>query len=124
MCEIRMLGKDPLNTEQAVSCCSQGTHCARQLHGAEVRAAKPAILAGQVLYRWGIGADQATISAGALGVTAGVLFARSHIALGIFMLGLSGILDAVDGTIAREFETATSLGGLDLTLDRIVESFC
>ena len=31
-------------------------------------------------------------------------------------------MDAVDGTMAREFETATQLGGiLDLTLDRIVE---
>ncbi len=58
-----------------------------------------------------------------IGVIAGVLFARSHLALGIFALGLSGILDAVDGTIAREFEVATSLGGiLDLTLDRIVEA--
>jgi archaetidylinositol phosphate synthase len=77
----------------------------------------------QVLYLSGIRANQATIIAGVLGVTAGVLFARSHLALGIFALGFSGILDAVDGTIAREFEAATPLGGvLDLTLDRIVEA--
>jgi archaetidylinositol phosphate synthase len=77
----------------------------------------------RVLYLSGIRANQATIIAGVLGVTAGVLFAYSYLALGIFALGLSGILDAVDGTIAREFEAATSLGGvLDLTLDRIVEA--
>jgi archaetidylinositol phosphate synthase len=77
----------------------------------------------RVLYLSGIRANQATIIAGVLGVTAGVLFACSHLALGIFALGLSGILDAVDGTIARQFEAATSLGGvLDLTLDRIVEA--
>jgi len=75
------------------------------------------------LYQFGIGANQATITAGVLGVMAGILFARSHLALGIVALALSGILDAVDGTIAREFEAATPLGGvLDLTLDRIVEA--
>jgi archaetidylinositol phosphate synthase len=66
----------------------------------------------QVLYLSGIRANQATIIAGVLGVTAGFLFARSHLALGIFALGFSGILDAVDGTIAREFEAATPLGGV------------
>ena len=43
-------------------------------------------------------------------------------ASGIILLALSGALDALDGTIAREFETASQLGGiLDLTIDRIVE---
>ena len=40
----------------------------------------------------------------------------------ILALVSSGSSDAVDGTIAREFEQATPLGGiLDLTLDRVVE---
>jgi archaetidylinositol phosphate synthase len=77
----------------------------------------------RVLYLSGIGADKATIGGGLLGITAAILFARSHVALGILALGLSGTLDAVDGTIAREFEAATPLGGvLDLTFDRIVEA--
>jgi archaetidylinositol phosphate synthase len=77
----------------------------------------------RVLYQSGVHPNRATISACALGVAAGVLFARSHLALGIFTLGLSGMLDAVDGTIAREFEAVTPLGGvLDLTSDRIVEA--
>jgi len=76
----------------------------------------------QVLYLSRIRANHATVMGGILGVTAGVLFASENLALGILTLGLSGILDAVDGTIAREFEVATALGGvLDLTLDRIVE---
>jgi phosphatidylglycerophosphate synthase len=77
----------------------------------------------RVLYRFGVRANQATIIGGILGVIAGVLFARENLALGLLALWLSGILDAVDGTIAREFGAATALGGvLDLTLDRIVEA--
>ena len=77
----------------------------------------------RVLYQSGVHANQATIIGGILGVTAGVLFARENLPLGLFALLLSGILDAVDGTIAREFGEATALGGiLDLTLDRIVEA--
>jgi archaetidylinositol phosphate synthase len=77
----------------------------------------------RVLYLCGIRANHATIIGCILGVTAGVLFACEDRALGILALGLSGILDAVDGTIAREFEVATALGGvLDLTMDRIVEA--
>jgi len=76
----------------------------------------------RMFYRAGIRADWATIIGGVLGVTAGVLFARGQTLLGILALALSGGLDAVDGTIAREFERATALGGiLDLTLDRVVE---
>jgi archaetidylinositol phosphate synthase len=77
----------------------------------------------RIVYRSGVRANQATIIGGILGVTAGVLFATGHHVLGILALGLSGILDAIDGTIAREFGAATALGGvLDLTLDRIVEA--
>jgi archaetidylinositol phosphate synthase len=77
----------------------------------------------RLIHLCGIRANQATIIAGIFGVTAGVLFALENLTLGIIALGLSGILDAVDGTIAREHESATKLGGvLDLSLDRIVEA--
>jgi phosphatidylglycerophosphate synthase len=80
-------------------------------------------LAARMLYRAGIRADCATMMAGVLGVTAGFLFARGDTALGILTLALSGGLDAVDGTVAREFQRPTLLGGiLDLTLDRVVEA--
>jgi archaetidylinositol phosphate synthase len=76
----------------------------------------------RVFYSCGIRANHATIIGCILGVTAGVLFACENLALGMLALVLSAILDAVDGTIAREFGVATALGGvLDLTLDRIVE---
>jgi archaetidylinositol phosphate synthase len=75
------------------------------------------------LYRVGIRANSATVIGAGLGVAAGVLFARGDTGLGVLALALSGGLDAVDGTIAREFEHATTLGGvLDLTLDRVVEA--
>jgi len=80
-------------------------------------------LAARMLYRAGIRADWATIMGGVLGVMAGFLFIRGDTAPGILALALSGGLDAVDGTIAREFERPTLLGGiLDLTLDRVVEA--
>jgi archaetidylinositol phosphate synthase len=70
----------------------------------------------------GIRANWATIIGALLGILAGIMFAQGDITLGIVALALSGGLDAIDGTIAREFATATPLGGiLDLTLDRIVE---
>jgi phosphatidylglycerophosphate synthase len=79
--------------------------------------------AARMLYQAGIRADWATIMAGVLGVTAGFLFARRDTTAGILALALSGGLDAVDGTVAREFERPTLLGGiLDLTLDRVVEA--
>jgi archaetidylinositol phosphate synthase len=77
----------------------------------------------RVLYVSGLGANSATIIGGILGVTAGGLFAHQNLVLGILTLGSSGIMDALDGTIARECEAATAWGGvLDLTFDRIVEA--
>jgi archaetidylinositol phosphate synthase len=77
----------------------------------------------QILYRSGIRANQATTNRRHIGCNGWVLFASGRRAPGILALGLSGILDAVDGTIAREFRTVTALGGvLDLTLDRVVEA--
>jgi len=78
--------------------------------------------AARIVYEAGIRANWATAIAGILGVLAGIMFARDEEVIGLVALGLSGGLDAIDGTIARQFETATPLGGvLDLTLDRVVE---
>jgi archaetidylinositol phosphate synthase len=76
----------------------------------------------RMLYGVGIRADSATMIGGILGISAGVLFAMGQTVPAILVLVSSGSFDAVDGTIAREFEQATALGGiLDLTLDRVVE---
>jgi archaetidylinositol phosphate synthase len=80
-------------------------------------------LAARLLYRSGIRANQVTVAGGLTGVAAGILFASRHLVTGIVALALSGLFDAVDGTIARGFEGATPLGGvLDLVLDRVVEA--
>ncbi len=70
-----------------------------------------------------IRANQATVAGAMVGALAGFFFAKGWVLPGILALGLSGILDAVDGTLARTFETASAWGGiLDLTLDRVVEA--
>jgi archaetidylinositol phosphate synthase len=80
--------------------------------------------AARTLFKIGISANAATLAGVALGMFAGVLFARSAAMSGIAMLALSAALDAIDGTIARECgAAATPLGGiLDLTGDRVVET--
>ena len=79
--------------------------------------------AAAILYRAGVRADYATAAGGLLGVLSGLAFAWGHNAAGLAALWLSALLDAVDGTIARDFEGSTALGGvLDLSLDRVVEA--
>jgi|HubBroStandDraft_5_1064220.scaffolds.fasta_scaffold86777_1 archaetidylinositol phosphate synthase len=72
----------------------------------------------------GLTANGATIAAVIIGVLAGVAFALDSIGLGILLLALSAALDALDGTIAREFGGAsTPFGGvMDLSFDRVVEA--
>ena len=71
----------------------------------------------------GISPDALTYAALATGVAAGVLFWFGAGAAGLAALALSGLLDAVDGRVARLGEGATPWGGvLDLTFDRVVES--
>ena len=81
-------------------------------------------IAARVLYRIGVTANVATIAAVIIGVLAGVAFAMERVGLGILLLALSAILDALDGTIAREFGGAsTPFGGvMDLSFDRVVEA--
>jgi archaetidylinositol phosphate synthase len=72
----------------------------------------------------GLTANGATIAAVIIGVLAGVAFAMDSVGLGILLLALSAALDALDGTIAREFGGAsTPFGGvMDLSFDRVVEA--
>jgi archaetidylinositol phosphate synthase len=91
--------------------------------------AKPAIGriqsgGAQILHRLGITANGATITAAIIGVLAGVAFGVDHVGLGIMLLAVSAALDALDGTLAREFGGAsTPFGGvMDLCFDRVVEA--
>jgi len=80
--------------------------------------------AARILHRTGVTANGATIAAAIIGVLAGVTFAMEHIGLGILLLAVSAALDALDGTLAREFGGAsTPFGGvMDLCFDRVVEA--
>jgi len=80
--------------------------------------------AARILHSIGITANVATIAAAIIGVFAGVTFATDHVGLGILLLAVSAALDALDGTLAREFGGAsTPWGGvMDLCFDRVVEA--
>lgn len=78
----------------------------------------------RVLYRAGISANTATMLALFTGIVAGIEFGRGHTLGGIVALVVSAGFDAVDGAIARECATPSAVGGvLDLTSDRVVETF-
>ena len=58
------------------------------------------------------------------GIAAGVEFGRGNALAGIVALAISAGFDAVDGVIARECASPSAIGGvLDLTSDRVVETF-
>jgi archaetidylinositol phosphate synthase len=78
----------------------------------------------RALHSIGITANGATISASILGILAGVAFAAGRAGLGIVLLAISAALDALDGTIARQFGgVSTPYGGvMDLCFDRVVEA--
>lgn len=69
-----------------------------------------------------ITANQVTWAAFLLGSTSGVLIVLGLPYLAVFVLWLSGFLDAVDGTMAREEKSTSAWGTLmDITFDRVVE---
>jgi phosphatidylglycerophosphate synthase len=88
----------------------------RWLHTAQFRAAA-------LLHRGGFDANRATAAAAIAGGLAGLAFARGLVGAGLVALWLSAALDALDGTIARQYQRSTPLGGvLDLVSDRWVEA--
>ncbi len=79
--------------------------------------------AAAILYKAGIKANRATVLAALTGAFSGLAFARGHNAAALAALWISAVLDAVDGTIARNCERPTPFGGvLDLSSDRLVEA--
>jgi len=78
--------------------------------------------AASILSALGLTANGATIAGALLGVAAGISFAMRWLWPGLMLLSLSATLDALDGTLARQFGRVTLYGGiLDLTADRLVE---
>ncbi len=65
-----------------------------------------------------------SFSASLIGVVAALFFLFGHSAIAGLILLLSGILDTLDGTVARLGERSSKFGAtLDSTLDRYVEMF-
>ncbi len=64
-----------------------------------------------------------TWGAFALGILASILVTQGWMLLSIFLLWLSGLLDVLDGTVARLTKNSTKGGAyMDLILDRMVEA--
>lgn len=80
-------------------------------------AAKPVIAAG-------ISANAVTVTAFIIGLITAFCIAFGFWTAALYTLWLSGFLDALDGTVARNTHTTTKAGAfLDLLFDRIVEGF-
>jgi archaetidylinositol phosphate synthase len=85
-----------------------------------IRAAQSQV--ARVFHRHGVTANQATAAGLAAGLMSGIGFATGWRDWGIILLGASAALDAIDGTIARDSATVSTLGGIfDLCADRLVE---
>ena len=75
-----------------------------------------------VCVKAGLSANCVTTAAFAIGVLSAFAVCLHWYWLGVFLLWLSGVMDAVDGTIARKTGSSGPLGTLlDVVFDRIVE---
>lgn len=78
---------------------------------------------GKHMMRWKLGPMQLTIGAFTIGCLAALMAAFEQSLLACFLLWGSGLLDVLDGTVARLSEKATKTGAyMDLILDRMVEA--
>ena len=79
--------------------------------------------AGRALHRAGFTPGQITVAAFATGLGAGFFISRQWMVLALGLLWLSGLLDVLDGTLARLTGRVSPTGALmDLILDRMVEA--
>lgn len=71
-----------------------------------------------------ISPNTVTIQALIIGIFAAITVALNHPVIGVALLFLSGLLDSVDGVIARKTNSSSAWGTvLDIVFDRIVEIF-
>lgn len=74
------------------------------------------------LLKWGLVPNQVTAAAFVLGTGAGAVLYFGHALPAVILLWLSGYLDAVDGSMARQSSRSNPFGAmLDIVSDRIVE---
>ena len=74
---------------------------------------------GEALSKRGISPNQLTFLGMAISILAGCVIALGHLGWGALLVIMSGLCDALDGTIARNTSQVTRFGAfLDSTLDR------
>jgi len=73
------------------------------------------------LLKIGLNANQVTFTAFLIGIFSGLFVYIEQPILAIIVLWLSGFLDAVDGTMARQTRTSSFGTVLDVSYDRLVE---
>ncbi len=84
---------------------------------------KPVIWLARLAGNIGMTPDQVTLMSFFIGVLAGVAMAMDFSLAGIALLWTSGLLDVVDGQLARLKNSSSKSGAfLDLILDRMVEA--
>jgi len=77
----------------------------------------------QFFLKRGLSANQVTVIAFLVGVSASILIYFDMPISGVIVLWISGFLDAVDGSMARQSKTTSAWGTvLDVTFDRVVET--
>lgn len=77
---------------------------------------------GKFFLKIGLNANHVTVIALIVGISASCLVYFGMPAWGVVVLWISGFLDAVDGSMARQSNTSSSWGTvLDVTFDRVVE---
>ena len=80
-------------------------------------------LAAKPLIAMGIHPDTVTAIAFIIGISSSICLGLGYIALPIGLLWLSGLLDVLDGTIARLTDKSSKIGAyLDMVFDRMVEA--
>lgn len=75
----------------------------------------------RVFMKYNFSANQVTVIAFLLGISTGVFAFYGMGVIGVAIMWISGLLDAVDGTIARERGSTPFGTVLDMTFDRLVE---
>lgn len=77
---------------------------------------------GRILINKGLSPTNVTIIAAIIGIVGAISFFSGNVILPIILLWISGFLDAVDGSMARQSKRVSPVGTLlDIWLDRLVE---
>ncbi|WP_141603997.1 CDP-alcohol phosphatidyltransferase family protein [Terrilactibacillus laevilacticus] len=74
------------------------------------------------LLAWRLTANQVTIAGFFVGIAAAIFLYFNMIMISIVLLWLSGLMDALDGTMARKTQKTAFGTVLDVTFDRLVEA--